>query len=157
MSPTVSRTSCLSVSIPPTSSKVVSSSGDCTSNSPLPSLGIPPIPPSMEKGLCGRDAFAALLARRRRFASARRLELLVPVGASSGSGSGSGSGSAPVTSTHSPVSGSMVYERLIPCDRINSSRIPPNGSIPNGEIDAGSISPASTARSYSACRSSAAR
>ena len=36
-------------------------------------------------------------------------------------------------STHSPVSGSISYERVIPCARINSSRIPPNGSIPKGE------------------------
>ena len=45
----MSRTSCFSSSIPPTSSKVDSSSGGSTSNSPLPSLGIP-IPPSIPNG-----------------------------------------------------------------------------------------------------------
>src|SRR5918995_232016 len=54
MSPTVSRTSCLTASMPPTSSNVVSASGGWTSKLPPPPPA-PPIPPPSKdaSGLAG--------------------------------------------------------------------------------------------------------
>src|SRR4051812_6250176 len=136
--------------MPPTSAKVVSSSGGWTSKLPLPSLGIiPPRSPPSGLCVCGRWR-----GRRRRAVEAR--------GVSGPRCSGGGSGSACETSTHRPVAGSKVYE---PEPDIMCWRSEPSGEAPKGEGSAsppprvGPRSAASRASSssYSARRSAARR
>ena len=121
-----------------------SSSGDSTSNSPLPPKP-PPIPP-MRPPSGPRGEAACRFGRLR-----GRRAGLSPC-ACAGSGCSPRTGCSSLTSTHSPVSGSYWNERA-PIPVISDSSRPPNGSISNGEAPSNGSEPPSAARR--ACSSAA--